>query len=45
MDTKIRVQTQKVNDKISEKAKHIMKISHININIYDKSVTRQRNSD
>ena len=33
MNTKIRVKTQKVNDKISEKMKHIMKISHINLNI------------
>ena len=29
------------NDKISEKTKHIMKISHINVNIYDKTVTSQ----
>ena len=33
MNTKIRVKTQKVNDKISDKTKHIMKISHINLNI------------
>jgi hypothetical protein len=32
MNTKIRVKTQKVNDKISDKTKHIMKISHINLN-------------
>ena len=37
MNTKIRVKTQKVNDKISDKTKHIMKISHINLNIYDKT--------
>jgi hypothetical protein len=45
MDAKIRVKTQKVNDKISDKAKHIMKISHINVNIYYITVTRQQNSD
>jgi len=44
MNTKIRVKTQKVNDKISDKTKLIMKISHINI-IYDKTVTSQQNSD
>ena len=27
------------------KSKHIMKISHINVNIYDKTVTSQQNSD
>jgi hypothetical protein len=27
------------------KTKHIMKISHINVNIYDKTVTSQQNSD
>jgi hypothetical protein len=27
------------------KTKHIMKISHININIYDKTATSQQNSD
>ena len=27
------------------KVKHIMKISHININIYDKTATSQQNSD
>jgi hypothetical protein len=26
-------------------AKHIMKISHINVNIYDKTATSQQNSD
>jgi len=41
---KIRVKTQKVNDKISDKTKHIIKIPHINI-IYDKTVTNQQNSD
>ena len=45
MDAKLRVKTQKVNDKISDKAKHIMKISHINLNIYDKAATNQQNSD
>ena len=45
MNTNIRVKAQKVNDKISDKTKHIMKISHINVNIYDKSVTSQQNSD
>ena len=30
------------NEKISDKAKHIMKISHINVNIYDKAVTSQQ---
>jgi hypothetical protein len=30
------------NDKISDKTKHIMKISHINVNIYDKAVTSQQ---
>ena len=29
-------------DKISDKTKHIMKISHINVNIYDKAVTSQQ---
>jgi hypothetical protein len=29
-------------DKISDKTKHIMKISHINVNIYDKTVTSQQ---
>ena len=41
MNTKIRVKTQKVNDK----PKHIMKISHISVNIYDKTPTSQQNSD
>jgi hypothetical protein len=27
------------------KTKHIMKISHINVNIYDKTATSQQNSD
>jgi hypothetical protein len=27
------------------KTKHIMKISHINVNIYDKPATSQQNSD
>jgi hypothetical protein len=27
------------------KAKHIMKISHINVSIYDKTATTQQNSD
>jgi hypothetical protein len=45
MNTKIRVKTQKVNDKILDKTKHIMKISHINLNIYDKTTTSQQNSD
>ena len=27
------------------KTKHIMKISHINVSIYDKTATRQQNSD
>ena len=27
------------------KKKHIMKISHINVNIYDKTATSQQNSD
>ena len=27
------------------KAKHIMKISHISVNIYDKTATSQQNSD
>jgi hypothetical protein len=27
------------------KSKHIMKISHINVNIYDKTATSQQNSD
>jgi hypothetical protein len=27
------------------KTKHIMKISYINVNIYDKSATSQQNSD
>ena len=27
------------------KSKHIMKISHINVNIYDKAATRQTNID
>ena len=43
MNTKIRVKTQKVNDKISDITKHIMKISHINLNIYDKTATSQKN--
>jgi ABC-type phosphate transport system permease subunit len=30
---------------ISTKTKHIMKISHINVNIYDKTATSQQNSD
>jgi hypothetical protein len=30
------------NDKISDKTKHIMKISHINVNSYDKTVTSQQ---
>jgi hypothetical protein len=30
------------NEKISDKTKHIMKISHINVNIYDKAVTSQQ---
>ena len=42
---KIRVKTQQLNYKISDKTKHIMKISHINVNIYDKTVTSQQNSD
>ena len=42
MNTKIRVKTQKVNDEISDKTKHIMKISHINLNIYDKTATNQK---
>jgi hypothetical protein len=29
----------------SQKTKHIMKISHINVNIYDKTATSQQNSD
>jgi len=45
MNTKIRVKTPKVNDKISDKTKHIMKISHISVNIYDKTPTSQQNSD
>ena len=45
MNTKIRVKTQKVNDKISDKKKHIMKIPHINLNIYDKTPTSQQHSD
>jgi hypothetical protein len=28
-----------------KKTKHIMKISHINVNIYDKTVTSQQNRD
>ena len=39
MNTKIRVKTEKVNDKISDKTKHI------NLNIYDKAATSQQNSD
>jgi len=39
------VKTQKVNDKISDKTEHIMKISHISVNIYDKTPTSQQNSD
>ena len=30
------------NEKISDKTKHIMKISHINVSIYDKAVTIQQ---
>jgi hypothetical protein len=30
------------NKKISDKTKHIMKISHINVNISDKAVTSQQ---
>ena len=45
MNTKIRVKTQNVNDKISDKKKHIMKISNINLNIYDKTPTSQQHSD
>ena len=33
------------NDKISDKTKHIMKISHIYVNIYDKTATSHQNSD
>jgi hypothetical protein len=33
------------NDKISDKAKHIMKILHINVNIYNTTATSQQNSD
>ena len=29
----------------TNKTKHIMKISHINVNIYDKTATSQQNSD
>jgi hypothetical protein len=29
----------------SQKTKHIMKISHINVNIYDKTAISQQNSD
>jgi hypothetical protein len=42
MNTKIRGKTQKVNEKISDKTKHIMKISHINLNINDKTATSQK---
>ena len=42
MNTKIRVKTQKVNDKISDKTTHIMKILHINLNIYDKTATSKK---
>jgi hypothetical protein len=42
MNTKIRVKTQKVNDKNSDKTKHIMKISHINLSIYDEKITSER---
>jgi hypothetical protein len=28
-----------------KKTKHIMKISHINVNMYDKTATSQQNSD
>jgi hypothetical protein len=30
------------NERISDKTKHIMKISHINVNISDKAVTSQQ---
>jgi hypothetical protein len=30
---------------ISDKTKHIMKLSHINVNIYDKTATSQQNGD
>jgi hypothetical protein len=32
-------------EKEKHKAKHIMKISHISVNIYDKTATSQQNSD
>jgi len=39
------VKTKKEKDKISDKTQHIMKISHISVNIYDKTPTSQQNSD
>ena len=39
---RIRLHSSSSNDKISDKTKHIMKISHINVNIYDKTVTSQQ---
>jgi hypothetical protein len=36
---------KKVNDKISDRMKHIMKISNTNVNIYEKTPTSQQNSN
>ena len=39
----LKFHTKHVTNK--NKTKHIMKISHINVNIYDKTATSQQNSD
>jgi hypothetical protein len=39
----LKFHTKHVTNK--NKTKHIMKISHINVNIYDKAATSQQNSD
>jgi hypothetical protein len=39
------LEIKKVNDKISDRIKHIMEISNTNVNIYDKTPTSQQNSN
>ena len=40
-----RKESKKVNYKISDRMKRIMNISNTNVNIYDKTPTRQQNSN